>query len=125
MRPVIPHFFSVSDGHYAVSDNKSASSHPEDIGKTDTADAHPKQYALYERLDANAAQRLPCERRSDEEQRESDEMLGEFRHGTAELATHRRRSITDQRGVAQDVGIEEYRHHKPDDEARHTAIPWF
>ena len=67
-----------------------------------------------------AAQGFASERSSDEEEREGDEVLGKLVDGSTECATHAGYAVTEERGIAEDVGIEEDGNDKPDDESWDT-----
>lgn len=64
-----------------------------------------------------AAQGFAGERSSDEEEREGDEVLGELVDSSTECATYAGYAVTKERGIAEDVGIEEDGNDKPDDES--------
>ena len=50
-------------------------------------------------------------------------MLGELVDGTTKLTAHGRCNVSNERGVAQDVGVEDYGYDEPDDEPRNGAVP--
>ena len=67
-----------------------------------------------------AAQGFAGERSSDEEEREGDEVLGELVDGSTEGTTYASYAVAKERGIAEDVGVEEDGNDKPDDESGDT-----
>ena len=73
-----------------------------------------------ERTCTYAAQGFAGERSSYEEEREGDEVLGELVDSSTECATYAGYAVAKERGIAEDVGIEEDGNDKPDDESWDT-----
>ena len=93
------------------------------IRQADAADYYPKEYALYKRTETYRLKGLFGERRSDEEQRQSDELLGELVYCIANECAYRSSRVADKRGVAQYVGIENDGDDKPYNKRRNVLIP--
>ena len=68
-----------------------------------------------ERACAYTAQGFAGERSSDEEEREGDEVLGELVDSSTECAAYAGYAVTKERGIAEDVCVEEDGNDEPDD----------
>ena len=97
--------------------------HHKYIRQADAADYYPKKYTLYKRTETYRLKGLFGKRRSDEEQRQSDELLGELVYCIANERAYRSCRVADKRGVAQYVGIENDGYYKPYNERRNILIP--
>ena len=63
-----------------------------------------------------AAQGFAGERSSYEEEREGDEVLGKLVDSSTECAAYAGYAVAEERGIAENVGVEEDGYDEPDDE---------